>query len=697
MDSVLQQRGGVWIGWPGTQEQPPAEALALLEEKHSCVAVDLPPPLAKAFYEGYANRALWPLLHSFPSRMQFEPAEWQAYVEGNRAFCAAVVARHRPGDRIWVHDYHLLLLPAMLREQLPDASIGFFLHVPFPASDIFAALPRGDEVLAGLLGADLAGFHTHIYLQHFRRSLRRLLGMESAIDRVALPARDLRLHALPIGIAPEELSDILERAETQERLRTLGAQFAGRKLIVSVDRLDYTKGLPERLRAFRRLLRSEPELHGKVVLLQVAAPSRENIGSYQALRREVHELISQINGEFGAPDWAPVVYIHRGVGKAELAAFYRLADVAWVSPLRDGMNLVAKEYAACKPDGNGVLVLSAFAGAAAEMGEALLINPYDEEGAAAAVKRALTMADDEKRGRMRPLYQRVLQENVFVWGKRFLSLLDDSVRARGEREREAPPPVPGDEIARAYCAAAKRALLLDYDGTLAPFTALPQDAAPDRELLEILTRLAADPANTTIVVSGRRTADLERWLGHIPRLGLAAEHGARLRMTDGWDGRPAPAEWKPAVREILEHFAARIPGSSVEEKEFALVWHYRMAEAEFGDWLGTELVAMLDGMLAETELRAYQGNKIVEVKPSWANKGGLVERLAPLLQEAGFRLAIGDDRTDEDLFAAMPQDSWTIHVGRGSSRAKYRLRDVTAARRLLRRLISLPARGAPVL
>ncbi len=688
MDPILKRAGGLWFGWSGTDEQLPPEAVELLRQEQSCIAVDLPADLLKKFYEGYANQALWPLFHSFTSRLQFDAESWEAYIEANRRFCSAVVHEFRPGDRIWVHDYHLMLLPEMLRESLPDAVIGFFLHIPFPGSDIFSILPRCEELLAGLLGADLIAFHTHLHVQHFRMSLRRLLGLESTIDRLEVPGRQLRLQALPIGIAPDDYLGYLDKPETQEHLDKLRAQYSGRKLIVAVDRLDYTKGLPHRLRTFRRMLGGQPELIGKVVLLQIAVPSRENIESYQELRSEVHELISDINGEYGTPDWVPVVYIHRAISRPELVAVYQFADVAWVAPLRDGMNLVAKEYVACRPEGCGVLVLSSFAGAAAEMAEALLINPFDQERTALTVTRALGMSDEEKRDRMRALHERVLRNDVFLWGDRFLALLDEAAKLRRERAPESPPPLPISEFIDAYRNAAKRLLLLDYDGTLVPFAVRPQDAAPDRELLTLLTQLTSDRANCVVVISGRSAPDLERWLRQVPRLGLAPEHGARWRPpgSDTWQGRSAEMEWKDTVRPILQHFVDRTPGSFIEEKEFALVWHFRTIEAEFGDWLATELVAMLEGMLAETELRAYRGNKIVEVKPMWANKGALATELLAGCADAQFIFGIGDDRTDEDLFAHLPENAWSVYVGGGPSRAHYSVADTNSVRHLLRQL-----------
>jgi trehalose 6-phosphate synthase/phosphatase len=459
-------------------------------------------------------------------------------------------------------------------------------------------------------------------------------------------------------------------------------------MIVAIDRLDYTKGLPERLRTFRRLLTTSPELKEKIVLLQVAVPSRENIGSYQELTSEVHQLIAEINGTFGTQDWVPIVYIYRGISRSELVALYRFAEVAWVSPLRDGMNLVAKEYVACKPDGDGVLVLSSFAGAAAEMGEALLVNPYDEERTAAAVKRALAMPLDERRDRMLPLHERVLRNDVFAWADRFLNALKEAAETRCQGAKGTPALLPLDQMQSSYRQSSKRLLLLDYDGTLVPFTAHPRDAVPDGELRTLLAQLTDDPANSVVVISGRRTAELDAWLGAIPRLGLAAEHGARWRPAGSadWAGRSPSSDWKVTVRPILEHFVDRIPGSCIEEKDFALSWHYRTAEPEFGEWLATELVALLDGMLAETELRAYRGNKIVEVKPLRANKGEIAQQLLNQYAGACFLLGIGDDRTDEDLFATLPSDAWTVHVGNAASAARFRVPDCRGARNMLKAL-----------
>ncbi|HYE64998.1 MAG TPA: bifunctional alpha,alpha-trehalose-phosphate synthase (UDP-forming)/trehalose-phosphatase, partial [Pyrinomonadaceae bacterium] len=672
----------------GAADEKRQKLLERWAERDRYFAVDLPPEMVQGFYEGYANQTLWPLFHHFPGMVKFDPEHWKAYVEANQRFRDEVLKHLGPNDVIWIHDYQLMLLPRLLREGAPEARIGFFLHIPFPSSAVFRILPRRAELLEGLLGADYLAFHTYGYLQHFRTSCLRILGLESRMDHLELGGRSIRLDALPIGIAPKEFTDLLDEDEaTASRLAELRQRFAGRRLLLGVDRLDYTKGIPERMRTFRRLLNRNPDLRGKVVLIQVAVPSREMVPLYRGLRKEVDELVGKINGEFSTPDWTPIIYLRRGLPRSELVALYAAADVAWVAPLRDGLNLVAKEYVACKQEGDGVLVLSEFAGAAAEMGEALLVNPYDEERTAEVIERALSLSAEERRDRMLALYKRVTHNNVFTWGERFLSNLLEAADWRAERTSEKPERLSATEIIEAYRQAKRRLLLLDYDGTLVPYASRPQDAVPPPELIRLLGRLANNPSNTIGVVSGRSRHDLEIWFGQIPGLWLAAEHGAIMRSphTMRWEiyHPHDSAEWKERVHPVLEHFRDRTPGSLIEEKEFSLVWHYRMSDPEFGEWLANELVANLEQMLADTELRAVRGQKSVEVKLIWANKGEVLARLNEACPDPDFRLAAGDDRTDEDLFAKLTDHAWTIHVGENRSRAQFSLPGPEAMLQLL--------------
>jgi trehalose 6-phosphate synthase/phosphatase len=705
LEPVLRRTRGLWIGWPGdAPERPTTERKKLLsrwERAHGYVSVEIPKSVSHRFYHGFANRTLWPLFHQFPSRFEFDAKGWDAYVDANHRFRDAVLERLRSGDLVWVHDYQLMLLPQLLREAIPDVALGFFLHIPFPSSDVFRVLPRRDELLRGLLGADFIAFQTHGDLQHFRSSLLRILGIGSRMDRVEADGRFVRLEVLPIGITPEEFTLPIERDRAvQDSLVELRRRFAGRRILLAVDRLDYTKGIPERLRTFRRLLERRKDFHGKVALVQIAVPSRERIPRYRELRQEVSQLVGEINGDFGTPQWTPVVYIHRPVSRPELVALYVAADVGWVTPLRDGMNLVAKEYVACHRGRDGNLVLSEFAGAAAEMGEAFLVNPYDEERTAEAIERALGLAPEEQRERMSALYHRVLRNNAAAWSERFFENLRDAARMRAQVHAEEPQPLPTEAARSAFSAAGRRLLLLDYDGTLVPFANRPHEVVPPPRLLALLTRLSSRPADRVVLVSGRPRSQLDPWFGSIEGLWLAGEHGAILRRPGSapWEGlRPTlPVEWKTRVRPVLEHFTDRTPGSFIEEKEYSLVWHYRMSDPEFGEWLANELAATLEEMLAESELCAVRGQKSVEVKLSWANKGEVAAQIRMDVPRPAFELAIGDDRTDEDLFERLPDDAWTIHVGEGASRARFRLPGPRAVCEFLEGLCDMEAAKARV-
>jgi trehalose 6-phosphate synthase/phosphatase len=704
MDPILRGSDGIWIGWSGDpcaiSDESRNAALKEWADKYRYFAVNLDQEIAQGFYEGIANQALWPLFHHFPSLVRFDPEHWLAYVRANERFRDEILEHLREDDLVWIHDYHFLLLPQMLREVRPDISIGFFLHVPFPSSSVFRIIPKREELLQGMLGSDYLAFHTHRYLQHFRTSILRLLGLTSQMDHVESGKRIVKLDALPIGIAPHQFTDFLTKgAGTRNQLVEIRQRFGYCKILLGVDRLDYTKGIPERLRAYRKFLQDYPAWRGKVVLIQVAVPSRERLPRYTRLRREVDEIIGEINGDWSTPNWSPITYLRRNLPQAELAALYASADVALVTPLRDGLNLVAKEYVACKSSGDGVLVLSEFAGAAAEMGEALLVNPYDEEALSLAIARALSLGEAEKRERMMALYKRVHKNNVFAWGDRFIKNLTSAVLTRSEQPQNEPLPLEQAQLVDAFNQAQSRLIMLDYDGTLAPFATLPQSAVPSRKLITLLERLVQDDHSTVALISGRSRADLERWFAGISNLWIAAEHGAILwsPISRTWEEphHDASDEWKNRVFPILEHFVDRTPGSFIEEKAFSLVWHYRMADPEFGEWLANDLVANLDHMLAESPVKAIKGQKTVEVKSLWANKGQVYSRLGLSGIVPDFVMAAGDDVTDEDLFVRLPESAWTIHVGRNASRAKYYLSNPEEMVALLAQL-GEPEDNAPV-
>ncbi|MEO8207922.1 MAG: bifunctional alpha,alpha-trehalose-phosphate synthase (UDP-forming)/trehalose-phosphatase, partial [Chloroflexota bacterium] len=525
LSPVMEQAKGLWLGWagdaPSGDPSGRAELLRSWEKKHRFVSVDLPPKITRAFYEGYSNNTIWPLLHGFPTLVSFDQETWHAYRDANERFAAATLERTRPGDLVWIHDYQLMLVPSLLRAARPGIKVGFFLHVPFPPPEVFRILPQRDEILKGLLGSDLIGFQTHEHLGAFRRTLLQVLGTESRMDRVQVGGRIVSLEAHPIGIVTDEWDRLVtEDRGVAKRIADLEARHTGRQLVLAVDRLDYTKGIPERLRAFRHFLKTRPEWRGRVTLLQVAVPSRERIPRYIELRREVSELVGEINGELGTATWNPVIYLRRSVSRSELAALYAAADVAWIASLRDGMNLVAKEYVACQQDRAGVLLLSEFAGAAGEMGEAIRINPYDASGSADALERALMMPEDERRERQAALLTRVRRGNALAWAERFVADLSAAVRDRDlatEEVRE--PQIPA--IRKAFRSAKRRICYLDYDGTLVALAARPADAVPTAAVGEIVGALARKRGTTVVIVSGRPAVDLDRWFGHLSSAWLA--------------------------------------------------------------------------------------------------------------------------------------------------------------------------------
>jgi trehalose 6-phosphate synthase/phosphatase len=467
----------------------------------------------------------------------------------------------------------------------------------------------------------------------------------------------------------------------------------GRRLLLAVDRLDYTKGIPERLRAYRRLLSRAPHLRGETVLVQIAVPSRERIPRYRELKGQVDRLVGEINGQYGTPDWTPVVYIRRAVGRADLVALYAASDLGWVTPLRDGMNLVAKEYVACQKDADGVLVLSEFAGAAAEMGEAVIVNPYDEEQTAEAIERALALPAERRRDRMAALHRRVTRNNAFAWADRFTADLRRAARSRLHAGSGEPARLPMGEATSAFRACRNAVVLLAYDGTLVPVASHPSEAAPPADLVSLLLNLGDKGRHRVAIVSGRSRVDFERWFGDVEGLWLAAEHGAVLRPPVGgeWSAirQSPPEDWRSHVLPVLEHYVDRTPGSFIEAKEYSLVWHYGMSDPEFGEWLANELVAGLEELLADTELRAIRAHKSVEVNFTWANKGEVERHLEAAGPAPDFRLAVGDDQTDEDLFAVMPSGAWTIRVGGGRSQARFQLGSPDDVRRLLEALAAV--------
>ena len=688
----------IWLGWPGVNALSPAEAQQVertLTEEYGCLPLFPPEELFELFYTGFSNGCIWPLFHYFPQYAHYDWEEWEAYRAINQIFADRLVDLLRPEDSVWVHDYHLLLVPAMVRRALPEANIGFFLHIPFPSYEVFRMLPWREELLKGMIGADLIGFHSFSYARHFLSSLLRILGLEQEFGRVIYEERPVNVETFPLGIDVDRFVSAHQLPGVQAELSDLRRQTGGRKVVLSVDRLDFTKGIVQRLLAFEAFLETYPEWQGEVSLLSLCVPSRTSVPEYQNLKRQVDELVGRINGRFGEPGWVPIWYLYRKLPFDELVSLYLLADVALVTPLRDGMNLVAKEYLAARHDGTGVLVLSETAGSAEELGEALIVNPHDSRSIVASLLQALEMPVTEQQRRNRPMISRLRRYTTRRWAEEFLNQLE---AARQDRPAYRVKRLSSEKrlgLISAFSGSARRLLLLDYDGTLVGFAGQAQDAVPDDGLLSLLKKLVQQPDTRVVVISGRDHETLERWLGSTG-VDMVAEHGARMRTKGGWQLTDAGQQDQglEQIRPLMEVYVDRTPGSYVEDKGSSLVWHFRRAEPELGSLRAKELLDTLESYLVNTPLHVMRGNKVIEVKRSNVNKGRAAARWLDHESSPDFILAIGDDVTDEDLFQVLPDDAWTIKVGRvAHTTASYYLADVGSVRRLLAELAKAPSGG----
>jgi trehalose 6-phosphate synthase/phosphatase len=685
-----ERSNSLWFGWPGQTRETAAPDEALLAPLRALrmVPIQLSSSQVEGHYHGYANRVLWPLFHYSIDRLPIDGDGWIEYREVNEAFAREIAREYRPGDSIWIHDYHLLLLPALLRQRLPHAQIGFFLHIPFPSSEVFRVLPHRREILQGLLGADLIGFHTFGYMRHFMTSLLHVDGVEADVDRLTVAGRHVQVAVFPMGIDSARFAALAGDPDVRARVEAIRRDAGGRTIVLGVDRLDYTKGIPRRLEAIARLLDRDPALRDRMRYVQVAVPSRGEVDSYQRFRRGVEEAVGRLNGSYATLQSLPIHYVHQSVSTRELVALYCAADVMLVTPLRDGMNLVAKEFAASRIDEDGVLVLSEFAGAAAELHGAVSVNPYDIHALADAISRALSMRAEERRARIRALRRQVSATDVFAWADRFVRQLH-SVRSDPPRLYMPPAPGAAAAVARAGRSHAIR-LLLDYDGTLVPLARSPELAVPDDEVMRLLERLAASPGVAVDMVSGRPRQFLERWFGHLP-ISLWAEHGFwhRGRSIERWEAAaPLTSTWITRVRPILEQFVASTPGSRVEMKSASMAWHYRGAARDVGRRQAHELRLLLGDLLSNQPLEVLEGKKVIEIRLRGVSKALVARRIRAENDPDSTIVAIGDDQSDDELFRALPAESLTVAVGpSAATAARFRVADCREVRRLLRSLL----------
>ncbi|WP_090608264.1 bifunctional alpha,alpha-trehalose-phosphate synthase (UDP-forming)/trehalose-phosphatase [Parapedobacter koreensis] len=693
--SIHAQGENSWIGWPGvsvedTDQQ--AYFTSKLKEKR-LIPLFLNDEEIKGFYEGFSNEVLWPIFHYLPSYANYDLGNWETYVNVNEKFRDLVLEHAAPDDTIWVHDYQLLLLPGLLRKALPEASIGFFQHIPFPSQELFRLIPWRRELLEGMLGADLLGFHTFDDVRHFISSATRLTATNNNSNRLEVDDRTVFVEPFPMGIDSKRFSALSSDEAVLNRVAELKAAFAEQKIILSIDRLDYSKGITQRLEAFDLFLQENPDFHKRVTLYMIVVPSRDTVPRYKELKDQIDRLVGHINAKYGLYDWYPVAYFYHGYPVEEISALYNVADVCLVTPMRDGMNLVSKEYIASRNDETGVLILSEIAGAAKELIDALIVNPNDIHDIRNALLTALNMPTAEMKKRMKSMRALVFKFNVQHWATLFMNKLQDTKNVQSTTKARLVGANIERDIITQYKNASSRLLLLDYDGTLVGFQDDIDKAFPDEELYQLLDELEADMHNHLVIISGRKHGTLEKWFHGRP-YSLIAEHGVWTKEPESdWKLKSGlSSAWKDEVSALMESYADRTPGAFVEEKSFSLAWHYRKVQRDLGALRAHELIENLRDYSAAYGLQLLDGDKVVEIRSAEVNKG---RATLDILHENryDFILSIGDDRTDEDTFQVLPPEACTIKVGTEVSAAKFYLKQQRDVRVLLTKLAAM---GKPV-
>ncbi|KAL5207714.1 hypothetical protein ABZP36_032149 [Zizania latifolia] len=729
---------------PSVAEVTSDELCNYLLANFSCLPVYLPADLHHRFYHGFCKHYLWPLLHYLlpltPSSLgglPFDRALYHSFLSANRAFADRLTEVLNPDDDlVWIHDYHLLALPTFLRKRFPRAKVGFFLHSPFPSSEIFRTIPVREDLLRALLNADLVGFHTFDYARHFLSACSRLLGLDYQSKRgyigIEYYGRTVTVKILPVGIDMGQLRSVVSAPETGDMVQQLTEAYKGRRLMVGVDDVDLFKGIGLKFLAMEQLLVEHPELRGRAVLVQIANPARSEGRDIQEVQDEARAISARVNARFGTPGYTPVVLIDRAVSVYEKAAYYAAAECCVVSAVRDGLNRIPYIYTVCRQESTAlegepkrsVIVLSEFVGCSPSLSGAIRVNPWSVESVADAMNAALRMPEAEQRLRHEKHYKYVSSHDVAYWAKSFDQDLQRACKDHFSRRHwgigfgmsfkvVALGPnfrrLSVEHIVPSYRRMHNRLILLDYDGTVMPEGLI--DKAPSNEVISVLNRLCEDPKNRVFIVSGRGKDELSKWFAPCEKLGIAAEHGyfTRWSRDSPWEtsGLAADFDWKKAAVPVMNLYTEATDGSAIEHKESALVWHHDEADPDFGSCQAKELLDHLENVLANEPVVVKRGQHIVEVNPQGISKGVVVDSLLSSMVSRGkppdFVLCIGDDRSDEDMFESIvcPSNSsvklpatsevFACTVGKKPSMAKYYLDDTVDVIKMLQGLANAPS------
>lgn len=666
----------LWIGWPGRSipEKDQVDLKDRMFHESGTVPVFIKQKLADLFYNGFCNKTIWPLFHYFPSLCEYSDSQFEAYKEVNELFAFKILESYQPGDWIWIHDYHLFLVPALLREKLPEAAISFFLHIPFPTFEVFRLMPERyrTPILHGLLGADVVGFHTQSYTQYFLRSLLRCGGFENERGQIYHKNHLTKAMSFPMGIDVNKFESYQKTDEFKLKVKILKEQKSGKKNILSVDRLDYSKGILQRLNSFELFLKTYPQWIGKCQLTLVLVPSRTEVSSYQSMKRAIDEKIGLINGNFGSLDWTPILYLYKGFPFEDLVPLYSNSDVLLVTPYRDGMNLVAKEFLIS--ENNGVLVLSEMAGAAEELPESILVNPNDIVSVSDAILQALEMDEEEIFKRNKVMKERLSKNSVAHWANRiyeetFSALAENLSFHTKSISPESEVLMPKEN--QSYF------LIFDYDGTLVDFQSLPHLAILENHTKLLMEKLVKTNRVEIAIISGRDKTFLKNQFQNLP-IHLVGEHGAWHLAPNAkeWNALFTSAMvWKEEIKKRMDHFSLRVPGSFTEEKQYSLVWHFRNADPDIGLNAAREMLDELSQVSANQGFYVQRGNKIVEVREFGTGKGKAALKIMP--QNKPFVYVFGDDTTDEDMFREFNEFGTTVKIGTSETIANYRFKHPT--------------------
>ncbi|KAJ9686080.1 hypothetical protein PVL29_015119 [Vitis rotundifolia] len=631
------------------------EVSQILLETFKCVPTFLPQDLLEKFYHGFCKKLLWPLFHymlpfSADHGGRFDRSMWEAYVSANKLFSQKVIEVINPDDDyVWIHDYHLMVLPTFLRRHFNRLRMGFFLHSPFPSSEIYRTLPVREEILKALLNSDLIGFHTFDYARHFLSCCSRMLGLEYQSKRgyigLEYYGRTVGIKIMPVGIHMGRIASVMKLADKEKKIGELKQQFEGKTVLLGVDDMDIFKGINLKLLAMEQLLQQHSKWQGKAVLVQIANPARGKGADLEEIQAEIRESCRRINEEFGEPGYEPIVFVDRPVSISERIAYYSIAECVVVTAVRDGMNLTPYEYIVCRQgtddsesssDLSGpkksMLVVSEFIGCSPSLSGAIRVNPWNVEATAEAMNEAISMSQSEQLLRHEKHFRYVSTHDVAYWSRSFLQDMErtcsEHFRRRcwgiglsfGFRVVALDPnfrKLSMEAIALAYCRAKSRAILLDYDGTVMPQNSI--NKAPSQEIISILNTLCWDKKNTVFIVSGRGRDNLSQWFSPCRKLGLAAEHGYFLRWSQDkeWEtcGQSSDFGWKEIAEPVMQLYTEATDGSSIESKESALVWQYGDADPGFGSSQAKEMLDHLESVLANEPVAVKSGHFIVEVKP----------------------------------------------------------------------------------